>query len=161
SRRVTARADVRRASASRCCAPRSSRTRISSARAGSRGRKRRACCCATGWEMRCDSDNETWGTGRRRMTEVTKHRGHEPAWPIAFFDDDYLRIYRPMLTEERTLRETDFIESALGLAAGATVLDLACGFGRHAIGMARRGFRVTGVDFNTRYLQIAREASVQ
>lgn len=78
-------------------------------------------------------------------------------WPIAFFDDDYLRIYRPRFTEESTRQEVDFIESALALADGAAVLDLACGFGRHAIALAGRGYRVTGVDFNPRYLEIAAE----
>jgi SAM-dependent methyltransferase len=85
-----------------------------------------------------------------------------PEWPIAFFDDDYLRIYRPMFTEERTRGEVDFIESALDLPRGAAVLDLACGIGRHAIEMARRGFAVTGVDFNARYLEEAeREAEAR
>ena len=78
-----------------------------------------------------------------------------PEWPVAFFDDDYLRIYRPQLTPERTEAETDFIARELALAAGAAVLDLACGFGRHALAMARRGYRVTGLDFNPRYLEIA------
>ena len=78
-----------------------------------------------------------------------------PEWPVAFFDEDYLRIYRPMFTEERTSAEVDFIESALALTPGAAVLDLACGFGRHALGMASRGHRVTGVDFNSHYLEIA------
>lgn len=80
-----------------------------------------------------------------------------PEWPVAFFDDDYLRIYRPQLSPEVTGAEVDFIESALALPAGAEVLDLACGFGRHAIGMNLRGHRVTGVDFNPRYLEIAAE----
>jgi SAM-dependent methyltransferase len=79
-----------------------------------------------------------------------------PDWPVAFFDDDYLTIYRPMFSEERTEKEVDFIATALGLSAGARVLDLACGFGRHAHGMARRGYAVTGVDFNAAYLEIAR-----
>ncbi len=78
----------------------------------------------------------------------------EPDWPVAFFDDDYLRIYRPTFTPERTGAEVDFIEGALALPRGATVLDLACGYGRHAIGMAARGYRVTGVDFNPSYLDI-------
>jgi SAM-dependent methyltransferase len=86
-------------------------------------------------------------------------------WPIAFFDEDYLRIYRPMLTAETTRQEVDFIESALALPPGGAVLDLACGYGRHAIGMAERGYRVTGVDFNPRYLEIAeadaRQAGVE
>ena len=71
-------------------------------------------------------------------------------WPVAFFDDDYLKMYLPQFTPERTEQEVDFIEAALALAPGDAVLDLACGFGRHAIRMAKRGFRVTGVDFNPR-----------
>ena len=82
---------------------------------------------------------------------------NRPDWPVAFFDDDYLTIYRPQLSAERTRAEADFLERALGLAPGAELLDLACGFGRHAIEMARRGFRMTGVDFNARYLAIAAE----
>jgi SAM-dependent methyltransferase len=80
-----------------------------------------------------------------------------PDWPVAFFDDDYLRIYRPMFSEERTRAEADFIARTLALPERARVLDLACGFGRHAIEMARRGHRVTGLDFNPRYLAIAEE----
>jgi SAM-dependent methyltransferase len=78
-------------------------------------------------------------------------------WPVAFFDDDYLRIYRAMLSPEVTAREVDFIDSALALPPGGAVLDVACGRGRHAIGLARRGYRVTGVDFNPRYLALAEE----
>ena len=79
----------------------------------------------------------------------------EPEWPVAFFDDDYLRIYRPQFQPERTAAETRFIAASLRLPAGGEVLDLACGLGRHAIGMAQLGYRVTGVDFNPRYLEIA------
>jgi len=76
-------------------------------------------------------------------------------WPVAFFDDDYLRIYRAMIAPEMTAGEVDFLETALAPPAGGEVLDLACGYGRHAIGLARRGYRVTGVDFNARYLAAA------
>ena len=79
----------------------------------------------------------------------------KPEWPVAFFDDDYLKIYRPQFHPERTAAETRFIADLLALPAGGEVLDLACGFGRHAIGMAALGYRVTGVDFNPRYLEIA------
>jgi SAM-dependent methyltransferase len=78
-------------------------------------------------------------------------------WPVTFFDDEYLRIYRPQLTPERTRGEADFIVEALGLRPGDPVLDLACGYGRHAIELARRGYRVTGVDLSERYLAIAAE----
>ncbi len=77
-------------------------------------------------------------------------------WPVAFFDDEYLKIYLHQFSPERTESEVDFIESALALPPGAQVLDLACGGGRHAVRMARRGYRVTGVDFNPQYLDLAR-----
>jgi len=80
-------------------------------------------------------------------------------WPIAFFDDDYLKLYAGRLTAERTRDEATFIEAQLALAPGARVLDLACGTGRHAIEMARRGHRVTGFDFNDRYLELAAAAA--
>jgi ubiquinone/menaquinone biosynthesis C-methylase UbiE len=89
-------------------------------------------------------------------------------WPIAFFDDDYLKIYAPRLTAERTQAEVAFIEHQLGLdpkerelalAPGARVLDLACGAGRHAVGMAKRGHRVTGFDFNASYLELGAKAA--
>lgn len=80
-------------------------------------------------------------------------------WPIAFFDDDYLKIYRPRLTPERTTLEVEFIERELALAPGERVLDLACGIGRHAVEMAARGYQVTGVDFNESYLELGRQAA--
>ena len=82
-----------------------------------------------------------------------------PDWPVAFFDDDYLRIFRPTFTPERTAAEVDFIEALLAVPKGAAVLDLACGYGRHAIGMEKRGYRMTGLDFNPHYLEIAEAES--
>jgi len=79
----------------------------------------------------------------------------KPEWPVAFFDDDYLRIYRPQFRPEVTAAETRFIATSLALPERGEVLDLACGFGRHAIGMAGLGYAVTGIDFNPRYLEIA------
>ncbi len=53
----------------------------------------------------------------------------------------------------------------LGVPEGASILDLPCGPGRHALELARRGFQVTGVDRTAAYLDEARrrsqEANVQ
>src|SRR5690606_19748164 len=46
--------------------------------------------------------------------------------------------------------------SARGVAAGARVLDLGCGTGRHARGLARAGYRVFGVDSDVDAVETAR-----
>ena len=45
-----------------------------------------------------------------------------------------------------TAGEVNFIVEVLELASGQRILDLACGFGRHALELARRGWAVVGVD---------------
>jgi SAM-dependent methyltransferase len=47
----------------------------------------------------------------------------------------------------------------LALEPGARILDLACGHGRHALELARRGFRVTGLDLSEPSLAEARETA--
>lgn len=47
---------------------------------------------------------------------------------------------------EDTTRQVDFLVKTLGLSGGERILDLACGFGRHSLELARRGFSVIGVD---------------
>jgi len=51
------------------------------------------------------------------------------------------------------------ILGALGLPPRAAVLDLGCGPGAHAIAIARKGHRVTGVDRSARLLARARSAA--
>ncbi|MEN6547003.1 MAG: class I SAM-dependent methyltransferase [Armatimonadia bacterium] len=58
---------------------------------------------------------------------------------------------------EQAVHEVDRIVAATGISPGAAVLDLCCGPGRHSLELARRGFRVTGVDRTACYLEQARE----
>jgi SAM-dependent methyltransferase len=57
---------------------------------------------------------------------------------------------------ERVPGDLDQILESLGVAPGASILDLCCGPGRNALEFARRGFRVTGVDRTAAYLDEAR-----
>ena len=57
---------------------------------------------------------------------------------------------------EKASSEVDQILEHLRLAPGAAILDLCCGPGRHSLELARRGFRVTGVDRTEGYLELAR-----
>lgn len=56
---------------------------------------------------------------------------------------------------EDTERQTDFLIEKLSLHGGEKILDLACGFGRHSLALARRGFSVTGVDLTPAYIEYA------
>ena len=69
-------------------------------------------------------------------------------WFIDLFDEDYLRTL-PFLTPQATQAEAEFVIQTMNLAAGAQVLDLGCGYGRHAMELAARGFHVVGLDLST------------
>ncbi len=56
---------------------------------------------------------------------------------------------------EDTENQVDFIINTLQLTGKERILDLACGFGRHALSLARRGFQVTGVDITKEYINDA------
>ena len=51
--------------------------------------------------------------------------------------------------------------SFLALPPEGRILDLACGYGRIAVPLARRGFQVTGLDLSKPLLAIARERAAQ
>jgi SAM-dependent methyltransferase len=53
--------------------------------------------------------------------------------------------------------EVDQLLALTGVAAGANVLDMPCGPGRHVVPLAARGFAVCGVDLNEAYLEEARQ----
>lgn len=75
------------------------------------------------------------------------------------FGEDYLYFYDgSVLTPERDEREAQLVWDVLALRPGAGVLDLACGHGRIANRLAARGARVTGLDADPYFLEVARSA---
>ena len=74
-----------------------------------------------------------------------------------FFDPGSPYLQHPLLTDERSTAEIDFILSQLALPAGARILDVGCGFGRHSVELARRGFEVTGIDPSAAMIAAGRE----
>jgi SAM-dependent methyltransferase len=79
----------------------------------------------------------------------------ERPWYDGFFDADYLRIFLPVLPDERTAAEVNGVVERLGLPPGARLLDLCCGHGRHAVPLAQLGYRVTGLDLSRPLLERA------
>ncbi len=80
------------------------------------------------------------------------------AWYEEFFGEDYMWFWLRGGEEfdQRAPVECDFVISALDLQPGARILDLCCGQGRHAVELAKRGFRVAGIDLSEYLLGIAR-----
>lgn len=58
---------------------------------------------------------------------------------------------------EDTNRQVDFLIKQLHLKETKKILDLACGFGRHSLEFARRGYDVTGIDITPAYIDYANE----
>jgi histidinol-phosphate/aromatic aminotransferase/cobyric acid decarboxylase-like protein/SAM-dependent methyltransferase len=92
--------------------------------------------------------------------------GMSKPWYVSYFTPDYWSFAAHEYSPERTEREVAYLASCLrDLAPGRQVLDLCCGVGRHAIGLARLGFEVVAVDVSGWALEqaasSAREAGVQ
>ena len=78
----------------------------------------------------------------------------------AYFEDVAKVLGRAYLRYDFTKgtdQEVAFLIDLLGLEPGQRLLDVGCGPGRHAIGFARAGLHVTGVDVSQRFLDIAAE----
>lgn len=75
-------------------------------------------------------------------------------------DDDFWQSMAPFMFSEQSWenapKQVDDLLTLLDLAPGGRVLDCACGPGRHSLELARRGFKVTGIDRTQRYLSLAR-----
>ena len=76
----------------------------------------------------------------------------------AFFDGHAARYLDEPFTRA-TETEVAFLEEILALRSGARILDVGCGTGRHAVRLARDGYRVTGVDISAGMLARASEAA--
>lgn len=80
-----------------------------------------------------------------------------PETPLEeLFDEHYLRFWAAELEGGRLERELELVRRLGGLGAGARLLDIACGFGRMTVGLARAGIEVTGVDLSPPLLAEAR-----
>lgn len=60
-----------------------------------------------------------------------------------------------------TKKQVDFLINVMGLTGKERILDLACGFGRHSLELARRGFSVVGVDITKAYVEDASQQAEQ
>ena len=85
-----------------------------------------------------------------------RNRDGTAEWFTSFFDAAYVAQLREEKPPAQTRREVDFLLRALRPAPGARILDVPCGYGRHAAALAGRGFQVVGVDLSRAMIAEAR-----
>lgn len=62
------------------------------------------------------------------------------------YSETWFDLFLANQDDEKTARETAFLSTVLPARAGASVLDVCCGYGRHAISLASKGYTVLGID---------------
>jgi len=85
----------------------------------------------------------------------------KPNWYEEFFHGLALDLWRNAVTKEQTQSESEFIADVLDLPTGARILDVPCGNGRHSLELAKRGYRMTGVDLSTGFIAEARQTAAR
>jgi SAM-dependent methyltransferase len=74
----------------------------------------------------------------------------------ALFSDFYLRVYATAERADEAQAQALAAARLTGCPDGGDLLDVACGFGRHAVPLAQAGYRVVGVDRSEPLLAEAR-----
>ncbi|HEX9038186.1 MAG TPA: class I SAM-dependent methyltransferase [Ktedonobacterales bacterium] len=62
------------------------------------------------------------------------------------YSSQWFQLFMPLQSEEMTAKEVAFLARQLPLPRYRRILDLCCGYGRHALGLAALGYAVTGLD---------------
>jgi SAM-dependent methyltransferase len=80
-------------------------------------------------------------------------------WWEHFFEGISVDLWLRALPPEETKREAVVLERTLAVPPGADLLDVPCGGGRLSLALAERGYRVTGVDWSSEFLDHARSSA--
>lgn len=84
----------------------------------------------------------------------------QPDWWQRIFNSLYLKTDGDVVQNlEMTRKEVENLVDILALKTNDTVLDMCCGQGRHVLELARRGFKVEGLDRSRYLIQKAKAVS--
>jgi SAM-dependent methyltransferase len=82
-------------------------------------------------------------------------------WWRDFFSGVVVEMWLEAMPEEVTRQEVDCIQRLLEVRAPARLLDVPCGGGRLALPLAAAGFRMTGADISSDFLDAARACAAE
>ena len=81
-------------------------------------------------------------------------------WYEDFFHGLALDLWRKAISPQQTKAEADFMVKTLRCHEGSHLLDIPCGNGRLSLELAQRGFRVTGIDIASEFIEEARANAI-
>ena len=81
-------------------------------------------------------------------------------WFVDWFNTTYYHTLYQHRDESEACRFIDNLCAHLKIESGAKILDLACGKGRHAIHLAKKGYQTTGVDLAKQSIDKAKENTI-
>jgi SAM-dependent methyltransferase len=82
---------------------------------------------------------------------------------MSVFNSIYASQYDELYTEKNYTLECNLIEEAFRRYAGVkpnSVLDIGCGTGTHSLELAKRGYKMTGVDLSQSMIDIAKQKTI-
>jgi SAM-dependent methyltransferase len=91
--------------------------------------------------------NKLWG---ENTMQAKKSDWYKYGWTLDIKNQSWV---------ENTEQQVDFIIKTLNLTGNERILDLACGYGRHSLSFARKGYAVVGVDITPEYIDDARKTA--
>jgi 2-polyprenyl-3-methyl-5-hydroxy-6-metoxy-1,4-benzoquinol methylase len=80
-------------------------------------------------------------------------------WYESLFEN-YGEKYDKEVFTRGTMGECDFIEKEINYDKKLKILDVGCGTGRHTVELAKRGYKLTGIDLSDSLLDRAREKAL-
>ena len=75
-------------------------------------------------------------------------------WFETFFQGLFVELWDRVMTPETTATEVSYLDATL---PGGRLVDIACGNGRHAIELAKRGRHITAVDLSEEFLTLGKQ----
>lgn len=105
----------------------------------------------------CDGRLRCGGTAGGKIARRATSRRRPTARIFSAMKDLWHILYFDTALDAQTMHECDFIQEFVPLDAYPTILDLACGTGRHSLELARRGYITTGADINAQAVHVATE----
>lgn len=76
-----------------------------------------------------------------------------------FFEGLYKEVWKTIIPPALTVAECDFIVDVANLKSSDKILDVMCGYGRHTLELAKRGFTVTAIDNLPEYIEEIHDVS--